>query len=73
MCDGWGWLSNEAGFCCDNVVEYEVVLANGSIVRATNTTNANLWKALKGGGSNFGIVTEFVYRTIRWARPGDRR
>lgn len=62
--DGWGWMSNEAGFACDNVVEYEVVLANGSIVAATNRTNALLWRALKGGGSNFGIVTKFVYRTL---------
>jgi hypothetical protein len=46
------------------VVEYEVVLANGSIVAATNTTNTLLWRALKGGGSNFGIVTKFVYRTL---------
>ncbi|KAK7966467.1 uncharacterized protein PG986_000744 [Apiospora aurea] len=47
--NGWGWLSNEAGFCCDNVVEYEVVLANGTIITASQQNNANLWKSLKGG------------------------
>ncbi|KAK8066628.1 hypothetical protein PG997_013375 [Apiospora hydei] len=62
--NGWGWLSNEAGFCCDNVVEYEVVLANGAIVTASQQTNAKLWKSLKGGGGNFGIVTNFVLRTV---------
>lgn len=61
---GWGWLSNQAGFSCDNVVEYEVVLGNGSIVTATQTSHQDLWKALKGGGTNFGIVTKFVFRTI---------
>lgn len=61
---GWGWLSNEAGFACDSIVEYEIVLANGTIAAATQTVHADLWKALKGGGNNFGIVTRFVFRTI---------
>ncbi|KAK0710020.1 FAD binding domain protein [Lasiosphaeria miniovina] len=61
--DGWGFLANQAGFGCDNVVEYEVVLASGTIVTATQTSNKDLWKALKGGGGNFGIVTKFVFRT----------
>ncbi|KAI1737526.1 FAD-binding domain-containing protein [Xylaria scruposa] len=62
--DGWGWMSNEVGFSCDNVVQYEVVLADGKIVTATNATNPDLFRALKGSGSNLGIVTEFVYRTL---------
>lgn len=47
------------GFACDMVQEIEVVLANGSIVLANSQSNAELWKALKGGGSNYGIVTRF--------------
>ncbi|KAK8040917.1 FAD binding domain-containing protein [Apiospora phragmitis] len=66
--NGWQWMSNEAGFGCDNVAEYEVVLSNGTIVIANRYTNAKLWKSLKGGGNNFGIVTSFVFRTMPMAR-----
>ncbi|KAL2820989.1 hypothetical protein BDW59DRAFT_174312 [Aspergillus cavernicola] len=47
------------GFACDQVVNYEVVLANGSIVNANDKTNPDLFRVLKGGGNNFGIVTRF--------------
>ncbi|KAI1143675.1 FAD binding domain-containing protein [Hypoxylon sp. FL0543] len=56
---GNSFFSGRMGFGCDSVVNYEVVLANGTIVNANNTTNSDLWRALKGGGSNFGIVTRF--------------
>nr|XP_036577398.1 FAD binding domain-containing protein [Colletotrichum truncatum]KAF6784369.1 FAD binding domain-containing protein [Colletotrichum truncatum] len=52
------------GLSCDNVVGYEVVLSDGSIVEATATENKDLFKALKGGGSNLGIVTRFDMRTF---------
>ncbi|KAL3489169.1 hypothetical protein BJX62DRAFT_239392 [Aspergillus germanicus] len=45
------------GFACDQVVNYEVVLANGRIVNANSKTNPDLFRVLKGGGNNFGIVT----------------
>ncbi|KAM0190714.1 hypothetical protein ACHAPI_009240 [Fusarium lateritium] len=47
------------GFGCDQVVNFEVVLAGGRIVNANKNNNSDLWKALKGGSSNFGIVTRF--------------
>ena len=47
------------GFGCDSVSNYEVVLGNGSIVNANESANADLWKALRGGGSNFGVVTRY--------------
>ncbi|KAL2865132.1 FAD-binding oxidoreductase [Aspergillus lucknowensis] len=47
------------GFACDQVANYEVVLADGSIVNANDQTNPDLFRALKGGGNNFGIVTRF--------------
>ena len=47
------------GLGCDNVVNYEVVLGTGSIVNANAEQNPDLFRALKGGGSNFGIVTRF--------------
>ena len=55
---------------CDNVLEYEVVLASGNIVRATDNApeNGDLFRALRGGSNNFGIVTRFVFRTFRHDR-----
>ncbi|EMR67064.1 putative fad binding domain containing protein [Eutypa lata UCREL1] len=47
------------GFGCDNVVNFEVVLANGEITNANAEQNPDLFKALKGGSANFGIVTRF--------------
>ncbi|KAF9894655.1 hypothetical protein FE257_006543 [Aspergillus nanangensis] len=51
--------SAERGFACDDVVTFEVVLANGTITHATNQTNSDLYRALKGGSGNLGIVTNF--------------
>ncbi|KAF9884381.1 hypothetical protein FE257_001837 [Aspergillus nanangensis] len=47
------------GFGCDQVLNFEVVLADGRIVNANKTTNPALFQALKGGGNNFGIITRF--------------
>ncbi|KAL4901185.1 hypothetical protein BDW74DRAFT_187841 [Aspergillus multicolor] len=52
------------GLACDNIVNYEVVLASGRIVNANNTTNVELFKALKGGSNNFGIVTKYDLKAI---------
>lgn len=54
------FLSAEYGWAANNVVEFEVVLANGTITTASSTTNAGLFKALKGGGGAFGIVTSYT-------------
>ena len=51
-------------FACDTVVNYKVVVANGTIVDANRTNNPELWKALKGGGGHFGIVTRFDLEAI---------
>lgn len=56
---GISYHTGTNGFGCDTVANYEVVLANGTIVNANAQQNADLFKALKGGGSNFGIVTRF--------------
>ena len=62
---GISWFSGRYGWACDNVRTYEVVLANGTIVTATSTQNADLYKALRGGGGpNFGIVTRFDLETF---------
>lgn len=56
---GNSYYTGRNGFGCDTVVNYEVVLANGTIVQANANENHNLWKALKGGALNFGLVTRF--------------
>ncbi|KAF6832976.1 FAD binding domain-containing protein [Colletotrichum musicola] len=61
---GFSWFSGSVGFAADNVAAYEVVLANGSIITATASENADLFRALKGGACNFGLVTTFVLRSF---------
>ncbi|KAI1657067.1 FAD-binding domain-containing protein [Daldinia decipiens] len=56
---GLSYLSDLHGLVCDNVVEFQVVLANGSFVHANANSNKDLFWALKGGATNFGIVTTF--------------
>src|SRR3954454_7571159 len=56
---GTGWLTRKFGLSCDNVEAFTLVAADGSLLRADSTTNADLFWALRGGGGNFGVVTEF--------------
>jgi hypothetical protein len=56
---GTGWLNRLHGLSCDNVRGFTVVVADGSLVRANANENADLFWALRGGGGNFGVVTEF--------------
>ncbi|KAI8220539.1 (S)-mandelate dehydrogenase [Colletotrichum sp. SAR 10_77] len=60
---GNNFFSAEVGLGCDNVVNFEVVLASGKIVNANRETNSDLHKALKGGSNNFGIVTRIDMQT----------
>jgi FAD/FMN-containing dehydrogenase len=59
---GLGFLSKQYGLACDNVIDAEVVLASGEIVHANASSNPDLFWGIRGGGGNFGIVTEFTYR-----------
>lgn len=63
---GDSYCSGRYGFGCDNIVNYELVLPNSTIINANSTTNADLYKVLKGGGSNFGIVTRFDVVTVHY-------
>lgn len=59
---GYGPLIGVHGLACDNMVSADVVLADGRLVKASGTENADLFWALRGGGGNFGVVTALELR-----------
>ena len=59
---GFGYLTRQFGWTVDDLLEVEMATADGSMLRASRTENEGLFWALRGGGGNFGVVTEFVFR-----------
>ncbi|KAL2200173.1 hypothetical protein P885DRAFT_28222 [Corynascus similis CBS 632.67] len=61
---GSTFFTARRGFACDNVLAFEVVLADGTIARVDRDNHSDLFRALKGGSNNFGIVTKFTMTAI---------
>ncbi|MEW9586831.1 FAD-binding oxidoreductase [Paraburkholderia sp. DGU8] len=68
---GTGYLTRKHGRTVDNLLEVDVVLADGSVVTASKDKHADLFWAVRGGGGNFGVVTSFLFQAHRpkWCSP----
>ena len=58
---GFGWLTRKYGMTIDNLVSVELITAEGKKVRASEIDNADLFWAIRGGGGNFGVITQFEF------------
>lgn len=67
---GIGWLAREHGLTIDHLVAVEMALANGSVVRASDEENSDLFWAVRGAGANFGIVTSFEFEVYEVGNVG---
>ena len=59
---GRGWLTGEHGLVIDNMVGATVVTSASEILEVSEKKNPDLFWAIRGGGGNFGVITEFVFR-----------
>ncbi|KAF2625992.1 FAD-binding domain-containing protein [Macroventuria anomochaeta] len=66
---GYGYLTGQYGLTIDNLLSVEVVLASGTVVTASKTTNADLFWAIRGAGQNFGVVTKFTFQGYEQSNP----
>jgi len=66
---GKGWLMGLHGATCDNLLDAQVITADGRSLRANSAENPHLFYALRDGGGNFGIVTSFDTGCTELYRP----
>jgi hypothetical protein len=66
---GCSWLTGRYGLIIDNLISVRIVLADGSIVEASETTSPDLFWAIRGAGQAFGVVTELVFRAYDLKHP----
>jgi FAD/FMN-containing dehydrogenase len=59
---GFGWLTRKYGMTIDNLVSVDMVMADGKKLRASQNENTDLFWAIRGGGGNFGVVTQFEFQ-----------
>jgi FAD/FMN-containing dehydrogenase len=59
---GFGWLTRQHGMTIDNLLSVEMITADGNRVRASEKENSDLFWGVRGGGGNFGVVTEFEFK-----------
>jgi FAD/FMN-containing dehydrogenase len=62
---GFGWLTRKYGMTIDNLVSVEIITAEGKKIRASANENGDLFWAVRGGGGNFGVVTQFEFQLFR--------
>ncbi|KAI4159782.1 MAG: hypothetical protein LQ342_006293 [Letrouitia transgressa] len=66
---GYGWLSGYHGLAIDNLLSVRMVLADGSLVTASDAENPDLFWAVRGAGQSFGVTVEFTYRAHEQKDP----
>lgn len=66
---GIGWLRSRYGLCIDNLLAVEMVMANGTVLHASERENPDIFWAIRGGGGNFGVVTCFDFSLHPLAGP----